>query len=106
MVTWNLLEKLKNNSELESKDKIQLETDQEPETILAEYKETLYSGKITEEKEYTHLEKNKINSNQRIWRNLDAIEENINGLHRSKVKTSLSDLNGKIDRLLASKQKK
>ena len=99
-------DKFKNNSELESKDKIQLETDQEPETILTEYKETLYSGKIAAEKEYTHLEKNKINSKQRIWRNLNTIEDNINGLNRSKTKTVSSELDGKIDRLLASKKKK
>jgi hypothetical protein len=106
MVKWNLFEKYRNNSESETEEIIQFETDQEPETILTEYKETLYSGKFTTGKEYTHLEKNKINSDQRIWRNLNAIEENINGLPRDKVNTGSSDLDGKIDRLLARKQKK
>jgi len=106
MVKWNLLEKFKNNSELESKEIIQQDTDQETETILAEYKETLYSSRFKAGKEYTHLEKHKINSNQRIWRNLNAIEENVNGLHCDKVSTGSSDLDGKIDRLLTRKQKK
>lgn len=106
MVKWDLLEKFKNKSELEPKEINQLETDQESVTILTEYNETLYSGKFSTKNEFSQLEKNKINSKQRIWRNLNAIEENINGLNRRKTKTSSYDLDGKIDRLLASKQKK
>jgi hypothetical protein len=106
MVKWNLFEKYKYNSESKTNDIIQHETDQETETILTEYKETLYSGKFRTGKEYTYLEKNQINSDQRIWRNLNAIEENINGLPKDKINTGLSDLDGKIDRLLARKQKK
>ncbi len=106
MVKWDLLEKFKIKTEPKIKETTKPEANQEPEKIKLEYHETLFSGKTSTRKESSHLEKNKINSKQRIWRNLNIIEENINGLNRSKANTGSSDLDGKIDRLLASKQKK
>jgi len=103
---WNILEKFKNKSEQEPEKIIQLEKNIESETILAEYNETLYSDRYKNIKESAHFEKNKVNSKQRIWRNLNFIEENINGLHKSKANTRSSNLDRKIDRLIARKQKK
>ena len=106
MIKWNILDKFKNKSELKSNETTQPETDKESKKILTEYNATIYSGRVTTKKKSDYLEKNIINSKQRIWRNLDGIEENINGLRRGKSKTGSSDIDGKIDRLLARKQKK
>lgn len=105
MVKWKLSEKLKLRSELEPKETTKPETDQESETILAEYHETLRSGSSASKREPSHFG-NKMSSEQRVHRDVDAIEGNIDGLRKGKAKTASSDVGGKVDRLLARKQKK
>jgi hypothetical protein len=106
MIKLNILDKFKNKPELKSNETTHPETVKVSKKILTEYNETLYSGRVTSRKKSEYLEKNIINSKQRIWRNLDDIEDNINGLRRGKTKTGSSEIGGKIDRLLARKKKK
>ncbi|MEA3457454.1 MAG: hypothetical protein U9R21_02115 [Candidatus Thermoplasmatota archaeon] len=103
IVKWKLLKKLK--LQPEPKETTKPETDQESETILAEYHETLRSGESTTRREPSHFG-NKMSSEQRVYRDVDAIEGNIDGLRKGKAKTASSDLGRKVDRLLARKQKK
>ena len=77
-----------------------------PETVLAEYHETIYTGRSKIRRESSYFEKTRMPSEQRIYRDVNTIEENIDELRKGIVKTASSDLDVKIDKLLARKQKK
>ena len=107
MVRWKILEKLRSKSnESESEETIELENNEEnEESILAEHHETLLSGAITTKKNHIDPEGNIISSEQRIWRDLNAIEENIDNLNLEKKKDTLTAIDETVDMVL-SKYKK
>ena len=96
MVKWNIFEKFK--SLTESKDK------QENEEPLAQYYDTLQAGKNSINKEPSIIRKDNLTSEQRIWRDVQAIEENIDELKIEDNGLPTSDLNNRVDRLLERKQ--
>jgi len=98
MVKWNIFEKIKSLSEPKGNNE-----NKEP---LAEYYETLQTGKTSIRNESSLIRKENISSEQRIWRDVQAIEENIDGIKIEDIKTPTSDLNSKVDRLLERKQLK
>lgn len=109
MVKWKLFSRSKSkdqesayaeSTQLESEETMQPETEQEPEKqTLAEYNETLYS-------QGTGPKKIKEAPSQATWRDIDAIEENVDNLRRkTKTKMPLSEIDKTVDRILSKKRK-
>lgn len=109
MARWKLFSKIKikeekstepqeTTKEEEIKDpKETLEEDvKEEEEILAEYKETLYTSSHTSKKG-----KKQILSDQRIWRDMDSIEKNIDNLEIKKGVKPVSELEKKVDKIIS-----
>ena len=64
--------------------------------ILAEYKETLYTSSPSAKKG-----KKNVLSDQRIWRDMDSIERNIDSLEVKKVVKPVAELDKKVDRIIS-----
>ena len=82
--------------------KEEIETGDEP---IAEYRETLETGKATSKSKTTTVQTS-TPSEQRIWRDVDAIEENVDGIHIRKAEKPVSDLDKKEDSLIKKRKKK
>ncbi len=75
-----------------------IETDQEPDDQpLAEHQETLYTGVSTSKKGTA------ASSDQRIWRDVDAIEENIDTLHITKARKPHSEIEKTVDKIIGKR---
>ena len=84
-----------------NKSKPKEETIQAPENKpLVEHRETLYTSSPSSKKAGTTT-----SSDQRIWRDVKTIEENIDTIHVSKSGESSPDLDKTVDRLIAKKKK-
>lgn len=69
------------------------------EEPFAEYTETLYSSTTKRKKTKT-----KPTTDQRIWRDLNLIEEKIDDLQSSKTKKGLSEIEKRVDRIVTDVQ--
>jgi hypothetical protein len=69
------------------------ESENEP---LAQYSETLYTEESKPKKSKGHSD-----SDQRIWRDVDSIENKIDTLHITRAKKAVTDLDKKVDRLVS-----
>jgi len=80
---------------------IQLETEHEPEKPeMPEYRETLDTKGSAPKKGKPHKE----TINQTTWRDINAIEENVDNIRMSKK--PVSELDKKVDKILSKKKKK
>jgi hypothetical protein len=80
----------------ESDEKVVEEVTVEEKQPLTEYKETLYTGGSTSKKEIKQ-----VSSDQRIWRDIDSIEKNIDNLHLKEEKKPITELEKKVDMILS-----
>ncbi len=107
MARWKLFGRSKSISEeIECEDPILSETEQEPvDSTMIEYHETLYS---TDSKLKKHSKFQQAYANQRIWRDVNSIEGNIDGLGKNKVEPSTSklddDINKTVDKLIEKRK--
>ena len=112
MAKWKLFGKTKekdtNKDEEEISEKPTELSEEEIETgdkPIAEYRETLETGKTTSKSKTTTI-KTSTPSEQRIWRDVDAIEENVDNIHIRKAKKPVTDLDKKVDSLIEKRKKK
>jgi len=110
MVRWKLFGRAKkedSNHNEEENTEISIESsDEEKETgeePIAEYRETLETGTT---KSKTTAVKTTTPSEQRIWRDVDSIEENIDNLHIQKAKKPVTELDKKVDGIIEKRKKK
>jgi len=81
----------------EPREKVEEEvTVQEEDKPLTEYKETLYTGVSTSKKGERH-----VSSDQRIWRDIDSIEKDIDKLHLREGKKPVAELEKKVDLIIS-----
>jgi len=116
MVRWKLFGRSKPKEEEpegeesiqeESKETMQSDMEQEPEeTILAEHHETLHAVDSKSKKSSSAKAKYRESYNQTSWRDVNAIEENVDNLRMSKTKKPVSELNKKVDKILSKRKKK
>jgi hypothetical protein len=66
---------------------------------LAEYKETLYTGNPKLKQEVYAF------SNQKIWRDIQTIEKNIDNIHITTARKPSNELDRVVDRLIEKKKK-
>jgi len=115
MARWKLFGRSKSiDEELESEEPLQieseetvlLETEQEPEdSKMIEYHETLYSK---DSKSKKHSKFQQAYSDQRIWRDVNSIEGNIDDLDKNKLESSTfkldDDINKTVDKLIEKRK--
>ena len=111
MIKWRLFGKSKDVDDTESKKDFQesvqeiTQTDECNDTEeemdnqpLAEYHETLHSGK-PRSKSYSGSQAT-VESDQRIWRDIILIEEKIDQLHKTRAEKPITEIDKKVDRLI------
>jgi hypothetical protein len=99
MSIWKIFSKHKKeiiNTETQDKIKEPSCGDLEEDKPIAKYSETLYTGVRKSKKT-----KKVPSSDQRIWRDLELIEEKIDNLHTKLVKKKSSEIEKKIDNLVS-----
>ena len=80
-----------------------IETTSEPEDKpIAEYHETLHTGSTSKKQTTT----SKPTSDQRIWRDVDSIENNVDKLHIKKAQKPVTEVDKTVDKLIAKRKKK
>ena len=110
MVRWKLFGRAKkedlDQNEEENTETSMESSDEEKEVVdepIAEYRETLETGKTTSK---TTTKKTTVPSKQRIWRDVDSIEGNIDNLHIKKAKKPVTELDKKVDGIIEKRKKK
>ena len=110
MAKWKLFgkekkEDLTQNEEVNTEVSIEIseKEKQAEDKPIAEYRETLETGTTTSK---TTKLKTTTPSEQRIWRDVDAIEENVDNIHIKKAKKSVTDVDKKVDSLIEKRKKR
>jgi len=110
MAKWKLFSRFKSkNEEQEVEEFQQGESTEiiEPEKpVLAEQSETLYAVGSASKKSPSTERTNTRSSDQRVWRDVNAIEENVDNIEKGKAKTPVSELDKTVDKLLSKRKKK
>jgi len=97
MSRWKLFGRLKPKEEITD-----VVMDQELiDQPLAEYHETLHTEVFTSKKGQTSA-----SSDQRIWRDVNSIEDRIDNLHKINAQKPTSEVEKTVDRILEKKKKK
>jgi len=107
-MAWKLFGKSKSKEKVEEPEEIveEIETIQEVEIVkeeepksddepLAEYNETLETGKITSKQ--SNVTKP---TDQRVWRDVEGIEGKVDNLHITKAQKPVTELDKKVDKLI------
>jgi len=91
-----------------SEEATQSETVQDPkEPTLAEYHETLHSVDVaSENKDSSYQREGVASSEQRLWRDVRTIEENVDNISKHEPKTSEARLDKTVDKILVKTKKK
>ena len=110
MAKWKLFSRLKSKDEREKGEEFQQgessETIELEKPILAEQSETLYAVGSASKKSSSTKRTNTSSSDQRIWRDVDVIEENVDNIEKGKANTPASELDKTVDKLLSKRKKK
>jgi len=105
MAKWKLFSRSKSKDE-ESKREETIQAQPE-KPVSVEYHETLYAEDSASKKDSKSRRDEKESSDQRIWRDVNSIEKNVDNIDKSKAKeTAESDLNKTVDRILSKKKNK
>ena len=72
------------------------EEPQEDNEILAEYSETINTTSKTEKQ---------TSANEHLWRNVDAIEENIDNIHLKKARKPSNQIEKRVDTIIEKTKK-
>ena len=105
MAKWRLFGKTKEEEIVETPEKDTIETEIVEETVeedkpLAEYKETLQTGKATT-KTTTGAD-----TDQRVWRDVNKIEKNVDTIDIKKAEKSSTNVEKTVDELIKKRKKK
>lgn len=88
-----------NGEDLEEKS-----TEEQTDQPLAEYHETLHTNKKTStSKTVSHTSSN---VDQRVWRDVDSIETNVDTIHIKKAQKPVTEVDKKVDKLISKHKKK
>ena len=104
MAKWKLFGKSKKNKENKPKEVFKEETqvvieDESGDKPLAEYSETLETVSTSKKKS---VKKTPSPTDQRIWRDVDSIENKVDNLHITRAKKPVTELERKVDNLICN----
>jgi len=104
MSKWKIFDKNKQKKdetvepeETETKEPVKEKTEEQD---VVTYSETLHTTDSSSKK------KANTKSNQRTWRDVDAIEERVDNLHITRAQKPVTELDKTVDRLLQKRKKK
>jgi len=103
MARWKLFSKSKKDKITDTEKTVEEETEEiireeSEEKPLAEYSETLYSGKATVKK--GSIKHSGTPPDQRIWRDVDSIENKIDILHVSRAQKPITEIDKRVDNII------
>jgi hypothetical protein len=106
MAKWKLFGKSKKNEETKTEETVKEETqfvieDESGDKPLAEYNETLETVSTSKKKT---VKKTQSPSDQRIWRDVNSIEEKVDNLHISRAQKPVTELDKRVDKLIDKKK--
>ena len=104
MNKWNIFEKLKLTSNSKNEEKNQIEIQNNSEELQIKYTEIINTGKQNQREQSSKMFENILPSSQRVWRDLNYIEENIDDLNKNETYDISTDIDGKVDRLFSRKK--
>ena len=84
----------------ETEEIIEPEPEPEEKQPLDEYHETLETGSSSKTAKTTQ------SSDQRVWRDVNAIEEKIDNLHKTRAQKPVTELDKKVDKLISKRKRK
>ena len=99
MPRWRLFSKSKSKEEEIIKPQEEIKKEEiirEEDKPLAEYKETIYTSAYASKKG-----RKQVLSDQRIWRDVDSIEKNIDNLDMKEAKKPITNLEKKVDKIIS-----
>ena len=104
MAKWKLFGKSKKDGEIKPDETFKEETqvvieDESRDKPLAEYSETLETVSTLKKKS---VKKNPSPSDQRIWRDVDSIEDKIDNLHITRAQKPVTELDRKVDNIVSN----
>ncbi len=110
MVKWNIFGKSKKEEKIEETEEIKEQkteektAEEETERPLAEYHETLKTGKKTAAKKTSSNITSDISP--RIWRDVDSIEKDVDTLHIKKAQKPVTEVDKRVDTLIEKNKEK
>jgi hypothetical protein len=96
MAKWKLFGRSKEEEIVLTAEKEDIVEEDKP---LAEYKETLQTGKATTKKT------SETATDQHVWRDVDKIEKDIDTIHLKKAKKPKTDIEKTVDELIEKRKK-
>jgi len=104
MSRWKLFGKSKKNKETKTEESVKEETqvvieDECGDKPLAEYSETVETVSTSKKKKTVATP---APSDQRIWRDVNSIEEKVDNLHISRAQKPVTELEKKVDKLICN----
>jgi len=103
MSRWKIFGKSKEEKEPETTQELEEEVVESEDKPIAEYRETLETGKATSSKTTVGTG---ATADQRLWRDVDSIEGDIDTLDARKSEKSISNLDEKVDKLIEKRKSK
>ena len=102
MPKWKLFSKSKKDGEIKSEETVKEETqvvieDESGDKPLAEYSETLHTGRITSKKDVSIKS---FSSDQRIWRDVSDIENKVDDIHKIRTQRPISEIDKSVDNVI------
>jgi len=106
MPKWKLFGKSKKNEETKTEEPVKEETqvfikDKSGDKPLAEYSETLETVSTSKKKT---VKNTPAPSDQRIWRDVNTIEEKVDNLHISRAQKPVTEIDKRVDKLIEKKK--
>jgi hypothetical protein len=106
MSRWKLFGKSKKNKETKTEEPVKEETqvvieDESGDKPLAEYSETVETVSTSKKKT---TKTTPTPSDQRIWRDVNSIEEKVDNLHISRAQKPVTEIDKRVDKLIAKKK--
>ena len=106
MAKWKLFGKSKKDGKTKPEETVKEETqvviiDESGDKPLAEYSERLETASTSKKKS---VKKKPSPSDQRIWRDVNSIEEKVDNLHISRAQKPVTELDKRVDKLITKKK--
>jgi len=100
MAKWKLFGKSKEEpiETQETTTEVKEEVNIEEDKPIAEYRETLQTGKATTTRTST-------SSDQHVWRNMNKIEKDVDTIHIKKAEKPVTDIEKTVDNLIKKRKK-
>ena len=109
MARWKLFGRSKSKEETECEEAVMSEPEikqKSEKSTSTEYKETLYTEGSAPKKYSASQKRNRELEDQRIWRDVRAIEKSVDNIDKGKAQKPAQELDKAVDRILFKRKRK